>query len=161
MWFAGPELNGYHRSPIFCDKSLYHVFMFLTRTWSCSFMFQWSEKVNVFFQNTFIAFTKKRLFLTNIFKGSVFVQNPLWKGPLGALKETWGQNITPVFVAHFCWFYWERVFYVLMSIHKVIKLQKFKFSVSDVIQTNVQNILPFVLFALFGQFPEERTLKVF
>ena len=48
-----------------------------------------------------------------------------------------------------------------MSIHKVIKLQKFKFSVSDVIQTNVQNILPFVLFALFGQFPEERTLKVF
>ena len=40
--------------------------------------------------------------------------------------------------------------------HKVIKLQSFELSKSDVIPTNVQNMPPLVFFAFFISFMEEK-----
>ena len=45
---------------------------------------------------------------------------------------------------------------VLIRFHKVVKLQSFEFSVSDVIPENVQNISPLVFFAFFVSFMEKK-----
>ena len=51
---------------------------------------------------------------------------------------------------------------VLVRLHKVINLQRFEFSVSDVIPANVQNILPLIFFAFFVIFLEKKpTIKFY
>ena len=77
------------------------------------------------------------------------------------LKETWDQNFTSVFMAYFCWFDVERVFYkiffgVFVRFHEVIKLQSFEFSISGIILANVQNIFHWFSLHFYASFMEKK-----
>ena len=82
------------------------------------------------------------------------------------LKGTWGQNVTPVFMALFFFNLMEEEFCtkfygVLISFHEVIKLHSFEFGVTDVIRANVKNMFTPGFLCIFLLLEKENVLWSF